>query len=698
MPLHAATYRAFISYSHADKACADWLHRALEGYRVPGKLVGGTTAVGKVPARLTPIFRDRDELPAAGELSGELHRALQESLFLIVIASPAAASSRWVNEEVRQFKQLHGEGRVLAVIASGEPGAGDGRECFPPALRFRLAADGTVSDQPVEPLAADLRPGGDGKRLAKLKLVAGLTGLPLDTLVQREAARRQRRLAALASVAGVLAIVMSVLAITAVRGQAEAQRQRAEADGLIEFMLTDLRTRLEPVGRLEIFDSVGQRALAYYAKQDLERLDRNALGRRARALHLVGEVSELRGDSEGALVAFREAERSTAQLLQRNPEDPQQIYDHAQSAFWVGYIAWKRGQWAEAERHFGDYDRLAASLVAIDPGNAEWQGEQSSAWTNLGVLYHRTGRFPEAIDNFRKALTASTALATSAPDPERQWTLAQAHAWLADALLGGWQFDAAMDQRRLELAVYERMLVDDPRHARAREGRAVAIGRISDLHLLKGEPAQAVEAATAAHATITGLTQDDPGNRLWHEISVASGNQLTESLLMAGRLEEAGRSNRWALERAAKLVAIDPSVQSWRTDGQMTARWLQIAISFGTDGHALARRQIAGFARDFAADLRAHEGVAATPWLMVLAMHALDRQAAGDAAAMARQLAAVRTLAPRATRPRERAVLRYLQDATKSTPLLDNQADAPPTSAQAAGYDPGTFLKPTRGT
>jgi hypothetical protein len=34
-------------------------------------------------------------------------------------------------------------------------------------------------------------------------------------------------------------------------------------------MLTDLRKKLEPVGRLEVMDSVGQRALAYYAAQDL---------------------------------------------------------------------------------------------------------------------------------------------------------------------------------------------------------------------------------------------------------------------------------------------------------------------------------------------------------------------------------------------------------------------------------------------
>jgi hypothetical protein len=67
----------------------------------------------------------------------------------------------------------------------------------------------------------------------------------------------------------VLTGVMAVLTVLAVQGRREAERQRAQADGLIEYMLTDLRKKLEPVGRLEVMDSVGQRALAYYAAQDL---------------------------------------------------------------------------------------------------------------------------------------------------------------------------------------------------------------------------------------------------------------------------------------------------------------------------------------------------------------------------------------------------------------------------------------------
>src|SRR5271170_7318983 len=95
-------YRAFISYSHRDKALATRIHRAVESYRVPSKLVGTTTAVGLVPRRLAPLFRDRDELPASADLGGELSEALRRSMFLIVISTPASATSHWVDQEVLQ--------------------------------------------------------------------------------------------------------------------------------------------------------------------------------------------------------------------------------------------------------------------------------------------------------------------------------------------------------------------------------------------------------------------------------------------------------------------------------------------------------------------------------------------------------------------------------------------------------------------
>ena len=242
-----ALYRAFISYSHSDKNIARWLHNALEHYHLPKKLVGKNTSLGPVPKKLTPIFRDQDELPASGNLGAELGQALAHSLFLIVICSPASARSKWVNEEVRQFKIIHGADKVLALIVDGVPNASpedSAKECFAPALKFEVTANGKVSNIPSEAIAADLRKEADGKRLAKLKLVSGLTALRLDDLVQREAARRIRNMIQVSVVsilAAVFAVVMSIYAnnqrLEAVAQRAIAEQESATSNAVSDFLV-----------------------------------------------------------------------------------------------------------------------------------------------------------------------------------------------------------------------------------------------------------------------------------------------------------------------------------------------------------------------------------------------------------------------------------------------------------------------------
>ena len=218
--------------------------------------------MASVPKRLTPIFRDQHELAAAGDLGEEIKAALAASQFLIVLCSPDAAKSRWTNAEIESFKRTRPDGCVLAAIVAGEPFASDipGREdeeCFPPALRQKYDRRGRPTGKRAEPLAADLRDTGDGRRLGFLKLVAGMLGVGLDDLVQREQTRRQRRLAwlAAASLAGMA--VTSGLAFTAIQARDAARDQRREAEGLIGFMLGDLKDKLEPIGKLDALDGVG---------------------------------------------------------------------------------------------------------------------------------------------------------------------------------------------------------------------------------------------------------------------------------------------------------------------------------------------------------------------------------------------------------------------------------------------------------
>ena len=88
-------YRAFISYSHSDSRIARRLHRWLESYRMPARLVGRSSPLGTVPGRLHPIFRDREELPTSADLGEQIGSALRGSETLIVICSPRSAASQW---------------------------------------------------------------------------------------------------------------------------------------------------------------------------------------------------------------------------------------------------------------------------------------------------------------------------------------------------------------------------------------------------------------------------------------------------------------------------------------------------------------------------------------------------------------------------------------------------------------------------
>ncbi len=234
-------YRAFISYSHADSRAASWLHRKLESY-TPPKSVLSTLPEGR--SRLAPIFLDRDELQTAGNLSDVITAALDEAEFLVVLCSPAAAESRWVNEEVLYFRRSGRADRILCVLVEGDPGQPS--TIFPEACLFQLAADGTLDrDAPLEPMAADLRPGEDRQR-AMVKVAATLLGVRFDDLMQREAHRRQRFLVKVATGASIGMLVTLGLAVFAFvqRDEAELQRQIAEREAATASRVTRTLTTL----------------------------------------------------------------------------------------------------------------------------------------------------------------------------------------------------------------------------------------------------------------------------------------------------------------------------------------------------------------------------------------------------------------------------------------------------------------------
>jgi tetratricopeptide (TPR) repeat protein len=442
-------YRAFISYSHADTRFAGGLHRRLETWRLPD----GT--------KLAPIFLDRAELAAGPDLPAQVREALARSAALVVVASPAARASRWVAQEIALFRELHPERPILAALIEGEPG-----EAFPDPLTAH-------SGQTFEPLAADFRKGHDGYRLGLLKIVAGLSGLPLDRLIQRDAQQRQRRVMAVTAGALVLSIVLGALLVVAVRARAEAERQRAEAEGMVEFMLTDLRDRLKGVGSLKAMAAVNQRALGYYSAQDLSRLPDASLSRRARVLHAMGEDDTRLGDFPAAQAKYREAHRATAAVLARRPGDPDAIFAHAQSEYWVGEAAWRQAQLATAETHWRGYQTQAQALAKAEPETRRSLMELGYADGNLCELTMRKTEDPKRALTYCQSASAHLrqALAIDPNHAETALALANRLGWQAGVEIEVGRFSQAIALRNEEAALVERLLRAEPDNAEYRERR-----------------------------------------------------------------------------------------------------------------------------------------------------------------------------------------------------------------------------------
>ncbi|WP_038164508.1 TIR domain-containing protein [Verrucomicrobium sp. BvORR106] len=108
--LVVSQHRAFISYSHgATQELAASLQKALQTYSKPW-----------YKPRLFRIFRDTTNLSVTPELWPEIERALQVTEFLILLASPQAAASKWVKKELEYWINRKPPGSLMLVLTKGD--------------------------------------------------------------------------------------------------------------------------------------------------------------------------------------------------------------------------------------------------------------------------------------------------------------------------------------------------------------------------------------------------------------------------------------------------------------------------------------------------------------------------------------------------------------------------------------------------
>ena len=691
-------YRAFISYSHTDARVAAWLHRSLEGYRVPKRLRGSAGEYGPLPDRLNPIFRDREELASAGDLGARVQDALADSDALIVICSPDAAASRWVDEEVLAFKRLARSDRIYCLIVSGEPHAGDTRECFPSALRFEIEADGQLGQRPAEPIAADIRPGKDGKALALLKLIAGLLGTNLDQLRQREAQRRHRRMLAIvvASLAGMtLAMALAATAWIArndalqARNEArlalkDAQRRQLQAEDLLGFMISDLPKKLEKAGRLDLLDSVYDKATSYFAGLDPRDLTDNTLSRQAEALTQIGQVRLKQARYSEALAGFQNAYTRSSALADRHPRDGQKLFDRGQAEYWVGYVYWQSRDLLRAQEWLTHYRDTCRAVYAINPDKAEWQHELAYGDHGLAVLELERDEFREAGDGFKRAYgTLDSVLARTPGDAQLQFEIADNLSWQGNVEEQSGRLDHAETLLAGKVDSLRRIAETQPSDPRWKSEWSSAELMESELLRVRGKQAQAETLADNAVVRMQALTLHDPGNKDWSQGYLRALVMRAAARIGAGKLAEAKADLALAqplIDASTHIASADRFVRRDILD----ALALRIMLALRTGDHSAA-----GIAAS--AQQALYSGKAVPDSSEEIGRYGLSEVIAGMAAtdagrpsdASAHYAAARRALAPAV---RNSSYWRILDPWVRLSLLTGDLAEAARVQRQLSGY------------
>ncbi len=590
----AKRYRVFLSYSHADTKWARWVMRRLEGWRVPKRLHGRMAPIGEVGARIAPVFRDRDELPTTSDLGESIRAALRESATLVVICSPAAAKSRWVREEIVAFKRLHGERRVFGFIVSGEPKVeGTDEDCFSPALRAEIGADGELSARPAEIVAADARVTGDGKEVALVRLLAGLLGVGFDELRQREQARRLRRMTWIAAGSAVGMAVMFGLAVAAWRARNDAQRRQANADDLLTFMLGDLRDELKKIGRLSVLDAVGAKAMAYFDSLDVRDASDTALARQATALTQIGQNRLDQVRYAEASVAFATAYERAAALVKRNPANKDMWFERGRAEHWLGYTDLQRRELVSAGRWFARYRDTARGLWELDRADARSRHEVAYAQQSLAVLKVELGDYADARASFVAEREMLERLSAAKPsDLQVRFELSVNDSWLGVTAERRGEYAEAVEHFGRAAGTMEAVIAEEPGTA---FWRFECADRYSHQGIVLGCTGRHAESRRALHRAqelIGPLAANDPQNRNASARVAAAGIVQAASALAESDWTEAARLLEASRRRLEPIVADEPTsptnanflVRAWRIEAL-----LRLAQGRTDAGEAAAR-------------------------------------------------------------------------------------------------------------
>jgi DNA-binding winged helix-turn-helix (wHTH) protein/tetratricopeptide (TPR) repeat protein len=471
--------------------------------------------------------------------------------------------ANWI-EVHRQTLQIR-----TRITAQAARWAADGRPrdlLLPPGIQANQAravlasADISLSAQETEFVAASLRRVKLGERI-RLAIVA---------------------------VIALLALLAGVLGLTARAAQQDAERRRADAEGLLGFMLGDFADKLRPLGRLELLDDVSKRALAYLAGGKDDGDPRTAV-QRAKALQVIAEVDIARSKPDSAQTALLAARSILAQHLVRVPDDRAALKAQGAVAFWLSKIHRNRDEWPAALRYMEQYRDLSRKLVELAPRDPDSQLELSYALTGIGSIHAGMRNFAAAKPAFEESIRVRRVLIDQKPgDDALSMGLANAYSWLASTTAARGALSEARALYETERQLIQSVLERHRTNAEWGVRLGLAVSHIAEMEQALGL-ASSQDRWQEAQQIMATFVVTDPSNLAWQRFLLVIKTK-SAYLLSFTAPAEALADFQDLRQAVARLVAADPTQSELsRLDLQMNIYVANILVRMrDIDGAARA--------------------------------------------------------------------------------------------------------------
>ena len=372
--------------------------------------------------------------------------------------------------------------------------------------------------------------------------------------------------------ATVLALLVAFSALMAAQARrlaharALAVARQQQAEELIGFMVGDLRTRLTPIGRLDVLDEVGRKALGYFAAVPESELSNEELFRRAQALHQLGEVRMDQGNLTGAGAAFRQSLALASGLAARDPRNAPWQVELGTSHFWVGNLLWQQRDFDGALAHFVPYLRITEALVARHPDSLAYRLELAQAHSNIGSVKEAKGDLAGALQAFGASLALKQSL-VARDSTNLDWRLDLAHTYnsvgVIQAKVG--DLEGALRSHRAEIGIKEALVARDPTDRQRQRFLAHGFVYLGNLLVATGDADGAIPGLQRARDIYASLVALDTSNAEWRR-NLANGERFLglahlERGDLAAALRELGSSRT---HEEALVAAIPDSRQARR--------------------------------------------------------------------------------------------------------------------------------------